>query len=66
MMLSLHEVAALLLVKDGHALKQIDRAELEMLSAHDLITLENRESTDIRARVTYRGESMLRAIGRTR
>lgn len=65
-MLSLHEVAALLLVKDGHTLKQIDRAELDMLYRHELITLENRESTDIRARVTYRGESMLRAIARNR
>ncbi len=65
-MLSLHEVAALLLVKAGHALKHLDRAELDVLQKHRLITLENRENTDIRASVTYRGDAMLRAIARKR
>lgn len=65
-MLSPHEVAALLLVRDGHALKQLDLAELDVLQQHQLITLEYRESTEISARVTHRGDSMLRAIARER
>jgi hypothetical protein len=65
-MLSPHEVAALLLIKDGRALAHLDRAELDVLQQHHLITLENRESAEIHARVTCRGDSMLRAIARKR
>lgn len=65
-MLSPHEVAALLLVKDGRALMHLDRTELEVLRQHQLITLENREATEIRARVTCLDDSMLRAMTRDR
>jgi hypothetical protein len=63
-MLSPHEFATLMLIKHGHKPQQLDRFEVRTLQTHRLITLEQRESEYVNARVTPRGDSVLRAIAR--
>lgn len=63
-MLSPHEIATLLLVRDAPARIEIDRAELGALRALDLIEIGPPESAMPVPRVTDRGAAMLRAIMR--
>lgn len=63
-MLSPHELATLLLVKDAPERIEVDRAELGALRALQLIADEPRESGFASLRVTPRGDAVLRAIAR--
>ena len=63
-MLSPHEVATLLLVKDAPERIEADRAELGALRALQLI--DSPEAGFPIPRVTPRGDAVLRAIARVR
>ena len=65
-MLSPHEVATLLLVKDAPGRIEPDRAELGALRALQLIVNDLPEAGFPIPRVTPRGDAVLRAIARVR
>jgi hypothetical protein len=65
-MLSPHEVATLLLLKDAPERIEADRAELGALRALQLIANESPEAGFLAPRVTPRGDAVLRAIARVR
>jgi hypothetical protein len=65
-MLSPHELATLLLVKDAPERIEADRAELGALRELQLIANELPESGFPWPRVTPRGDAVLRAIARVR
>jgi hypothetical protein len=65
-MLSPHELATLLLVKDAPGRIEADRAELGALRDLQLIANESPESGFTWPRVTPRGDAVLRAIARVR
>jgi len=65
-MLSPHELATLLLVKDAPERIEADRAELGALREMQLIANEWPESGFPCPRVTPRGDAVLRAIARVR
>jgi len=65
-MLSPHEVATLLLVKDAPERIEADRAELGALRALQLIANDSPEAGFAIPRVTPRGDAVLRAIARVR
>ena len=65
-MLSPHELATLMLVKDAPERIEPDRLELGALRDLDLIALELPESGFLMPRVTLRGDAVLRAVSRVR
>ncbi|CAD6528653.1 hypothetical protein LMG27952_02256 [Paraburkholderia hiiakae] len=65
-MLSPHELATLMLVKDAPERMDAGREEVGVLRALELIALEQPDAGRTMPRVTPRGEAMLRAIARAR
>lgn len=63
-MLSPHELATLLLVKNASGQIEVDRAELAALRALELVVDAPPESEMAMPRVTPRGDALLRAIAR--
>ncbi|MFT4065109.1 hypothetical protein [Paraburkholderia sp.] len=63
-MLSPHEFATLLLVKDAPHQVDMDREELDALLERQLVQLERLASGNERWRVTETGDDALRAIKR--
>ena len=64
--LSPHEFAVLLLVNDGVASDDLDRADMEALIEQELVTLERRGPDRCYARVTLQGYVFLKASGHAR
>ncbi|WP_439673176.1 hypothetical protein [Cupriavidus necator] len=64
--LSPHEIAALILVKDAPNPEELDPMAIDTLLAHRYVTLENRPSGQACPRLTQRGDSLLKAVGRFR
>ncbi|WP_296652751.1 hypothetical protein [Paraburkholderia sp.] len=65
-MLSPHELATLMLVKDAPEWMEADRLELGVLRELDLIAIEPPEAGLPIPRLTPRGDAVLRAIARAR
>jgi hypothetical protein len=65
-MLSPHEFATLMLLKDAPDQIDLDRADLEALLERQLITLEKLTSGQRRPLVTLNGHSVLKAAARIR
>ncbi|MFD1561533.1 hypothetical protein ACFSHT_38785 [Paraburkholderia silviterrae] len=65
-MLSPHELATLMLVKNAPDRIEPDRIELGALRELQLIAIEPPESGVPLARVTPRGDALLRAVSRVR
>ncbi|MFM0511726.1 hypothetical protein [Paraburkholderia sp. RL17-373-BIF-A] len=65
-MLSPHEFATLMLIKAGQPSTCLDRVELDVLHQRQLITLERKRSEYVQARLTARGDFMLRAVTQVR
>jgi hypothetical protein len=65
-MLSPHEFATLMLLKDAPDPIDLDRADVEALLEHQLITLEKLTSGQRRPLVTLNGDSVLKAAARIR
>ncbi|MFL9861074.1 hypothetical protein PQR72_35940 [Paraburkholderia madseniana] len=65
-MLSPHEFATLMLLKDSAEQIDLDRADLEALLERQLVTLEKLASGEQRPLVTINGHSLLRAAARSR
>ncbi|SAK81321.1 hypothetical protein AWB78_03914 [Caballeronia calidae] len=64
-MLSAHEFATLMLVKDG-ADQIVDRQELDTLLERRLVAIEQRVGDATRPCITEAGDSLLRAVRRSR
>ncbi|WP_028209002.1 hypothetical protein [Paraburkholderia nodosa] len=62
-MLSAHEFATLMLVRDS-ADHIADREELDTLLERQLVALETRDGETVRLRVTRDGDSLLRTLTR--
>jgi len=62
-MLSPHEFAALVLVNDSPEPPELDRADIDALLAHQLVTLENQGLGRCRPLVTVQGHTFLKALG---
>ncbi len=65
-MLSPHEIATLILVRDAPDQIEADRAELSTLLEHELVALEQAERGLSRPRITQNGYSILEACSRIR
>ncbi|MBL4779244.1 MULTISPECIES: hypothetical protein [Ralstonia] len=65
-MLSPHEFAVLLLVNDSAESRELDRADVEALIEHKLVTLERQGLDHVYARVTAQGHALLKAFGHAR
>ena len=65
-MLSPHEFATLMLLRDGPEQIDVDRADLEALLERQLITLERLTSGQPRPLITMNGHSVLKAAARIR
>ncbi|MCX4148178.1 hypothetical protein PQR70_10195 [Paraburkholderia madseniana] len=65
-MLSPHEFATLMLIKNAPDQIELDRAELDALLEQQLISLENLASGRSRPRITSEGDSILKAVARMR
>jgi len=65
-MLSPHEFATLMLIKNAPDQIELDRAELNALLERQLISLENLASGRSRPRITSEGDSILKAVARMR
>lgn len=65
-MLSPHEVATLMLIKDASEETELDRADLDALLEHQLVTLERIDSGRPYPCITARGGAVLNAIARIR
>ena len=65
-MLSPHEFATLMLIKNAPDQIELGRAELDTLFELQLISLENLASGHPRPQVTNDGDSILKAVGRMR
>jgi hypothetical protein len=65
-MLSPHEFATLMLVRDAPDQIQADRAELSTLLERELVALEKAERGMPRPRITQNGHSLLEACSRMR
>lgn len=65
-MLSPHEVATLLVVKDAPDHAELDRADLDALLERELVQLERLNSGQRRPCITARGGAILNAIARIR
>ncbi|MHC6071182.1 hypothetical protein ACYT89_01120 [Ralstonia solanacearum] len=64
--LSPHEFAVLLLVNDSAESRELDRADIEALIEHKLVTLERQGLDQVYARVTAQGHALLKAFGHLR
>jgi hypothetical protein len=65
-MLSPHEIATLILVRDAPDQIETDRAELSTLLERELVALERAERGLARPRITQNGNSVLEACSRIR
>ncbi|WP_432263419.1 hypothetical protein [Cupriavidus sp. TMH.W2] len=65
-MLSPHEIAALILIKEAPNPEELDPVAIDTLLAHHFVTLESRPSGQACPRLTQRGDSLLKAVGRFR
>ena len=65
-MLSPHEFATLMLVKDASDSIELDRAELDALLERQLVAPEKLASGGQRFRITFDGDSILQAVARIR
>jgi hypothetical protein len=65
-MLSPHEFATLMLLKDAPDQSELDRADVEALLERQLITLEKPASGQRRPLITMNGDSVLKAAARVR
>jgi hypothetical protein len=65
-MLSPHEFATLMLVKDAPDQIDLDRAELDILLERQLVALEQLASGHLRPCLTFDGDFVLQAVGRKR
>lgn len=65
-MLSPHEVATLMLIKDASDEPELDRADLDALLEHQLVTLERIDSGRPRPCIMAWGGAVLNAIARIR
>jgi hypothetical protein len=65
-MLSPHEFATLMLLKDAPDPIDLDRADVEALRERQLITLEKPTSGQQRPLITINGDSVLKAAARIR
>jgi hypothetical protein len=65
-MLSPHEFATLMLIKDAPDQIELGRAELDALFERQLISLENLASGRSRPQITSDGDSILKALARMR
>ncbi|MBN3786079.1 hypothetical protein [Burkholderia sp. Ac-20353] len=63
-MLSPHEFATLMLVKDAPDQLGLDRADLDMLLERQLVALETLPSGQQRPQITNDGVSILKAVAR--
>ncbi|CAB3796205.1 hypothetical protein LMG28614_04319 [Paraburkholderia ultramafica] len=63
-MLSPHEFATLMLVKNAPDQLGLDRAELDILLEHQLVALETLPSGQQRPQITSDGVSVLKAVTR--
>ncbi|MFL9864665.1 hypothetical protein PQR67_10850 [Paraburkholderia fungorum] len=63
-MLSPHEFATLMLLKDAPDLLNLDSADLEALLDRQLVTLEDLSSGQRRPLITHDGHMFLRAFAR--
>ncbi|WP_454743453.1 hypothetical protein [Cupriavidus necator] len=63
-MLSQHEIATLILVKDAKDPRGLNPADLDTLLEHEFVALEKRPSGLACPRITHRGHSILKAVGR--
>ncbi|MDF3836903.1 hypothetical protein P3W85_28715 [Cupriavidus basilensis] len=63
-MLSPHEVAALILIKNAPDQTELERADIDALLEQELVSLEQLESGRHRPCVTARGGALLNAIAR--
>lgn len=63
-MLSPHEFATLMLVKDATGQLEVDRADLDVLLARQLVSLEHAGAEQALPRLTHAGHSFLKAAGR--
>jgi hypothetical protein len=63
-MLSPHEFATLMLVKDATEQLEVDRADLDALLERQLVRLERMASGLALPRLTHEGHSFLKAAGR--
>ncbi|WP_354687522.1 hypothetical protein [Cupriavidus necator] len=64
-MLSPHEIATLILVKDAPAPLDLDPSDLDTLLERQLVMLEARPSGQACPRLTQRGRFVLKAVGRS-
>ncbi|WP_455153188.1 hypothetical protein [Cupriavidus basilensis] len=65
-MLSLHEVATLMLVEEAPDQTELDQADLDALLEHQLVSLERPASGHRRPCITAKGGAVLQAIARIR
>ncbi|SKD04851.1 hypothetical protein [Paraburkholderia hospita] len=65
-MLSPHEFATLMLVKDATDHIELDRADLDALQERQLVRLQRLSSGHQRAEITVNGHSILEAVARIR
>ena len=65
-MLSPHEFATLMLIKNAPDQIELGRAGLDALLERQLISLENLASGRSRPRITSEGDSVLKAVSRMR
>lgn len=65
-MLSPHEIATLILVRDAPDQIEADRAELSTLLERELVALEQADRGLSRPRITQNGHSILEACSRIR
>lgn len=65
-MLSPHEFAVLLLVRDGADSGGLDRGDVETLLERQLVTMEHRGPDRCCARITLQGYVFLKASGHAR
>ncbi|MBB5501273.1 MULTISPECIES: hypothetical protein [unclassified Paraburkholderia] len=63
-MLSPHEFATLMLVKDAPGQLGLDRSDLDILLEHQLVALETLPSGQQRPHITSDGVSVLKAVTR--
>ncbi|WP_416046990.1 hypothetical protein [Cupriavidus basilensis] len=65
-MLSPHEMATLMLIKDTSDETELDRADLDALLEHQFVSLERLDSGRQHPCITARGGALLNAIARIR
>lgn len=63
-MLSPHEIATLILVKDCPDPFCLDPTAIDALVGQQLVTIEKGSSGQASPRLTHRGQSILKAVGR--